>query len=74
MKSIVLLAAYRFQPNVASWRMFWQSLTTEQKLTIKRMPHFDADVFYEITGIRLGKLHRLEQYGVERADKGIFIK
>ena len=38
----------------ASWRMFWQTLTPEQKLTIKRMPHFDADVFYEITGIRLG--------------------
>lgn len=38
----------------ASWRMFWQTLTPMQKLTIKRMPHFDADVFYEITGIRLG--------------------
>ena len=38
----------------ASWRMFWQKLTPEQKLTIKRMPHFDADVFYEITGIKLG--------------------
>ena len=45
----------------ASWRMFWQRLTPEQKLTIKRMPHFDADVFYEITGIRLGKLHREEK-------------
>ena len=45
----------------ASWRMFWQKLTPEQKLTIKRMPHFDADVFYEITGIRLGKLHREEK-------------
>ena len=42
----------------ASWRMFWQSLTPEQKLTIKRIPHFDADVFYEITGIRLGILHK----------------
>ena len=45
----------------ASWRMFWQSLTPEQKLTIKRMPHFDAEVFYEITGIRLGKLHKEEK-------------
>ena len=45
----------------ASWHMFWQKLTPEQKLTIKRMPHFDADVFYEITGIRLGKLHREEK-------------
>ena len=45
----------------ASWRIFWQRLTPEQKLTIKRMPHFDADVFYEITGIRLGKLHREEK-------------
>ena len=38
----------------ASWRMFWQTLTPMQKLTVKRMPHFDADVFYEITGIKLG--------------------
>lgn len=45
----------------ASWRMFWQSLTPMQKLTIKRMPHFDADVFYEITGIRLGILHKEEK-------------
>ena len=37
----------------ASWRMFWQTITPMQKLTVKRMPHFDADVFYEITGIRL---------------------
>ena len=42
----------------ASWRVFWQTLTPMQKLKIKRMPHFDTDVFYEITGIRLGKLHR----------------
>ena len=37
----------------ASWRMFWQTITPMQKLTVKRMPHFDADVFYEITGIRI---------------------
>ena len=45
----------------ASWRMFWQKLTPEQKLTIKRMPHFDTNVFYEITGIKLGKLHKEEK-------------
>ena len=44
----------------ASWRMFWQKLTPEQKLTIKKMPHFDTNVFYEITGIRLGKSHKEE--------------
>ena len=37
-----------------SWRMFWQTLTPQEKLAIKRMPHFDSAVFYEITGIRLG--------------------
>ena len=37
----------------ASWRMFWQTLTPQEKLAIKRMPHFDSAVFYEITGIRL---------------------
>ena len=41
----------------ASWRMFWQTLTPMQKLTVKRMPHFDADVFYEITGIRITQRH-----------------
>ena len=40
----------------ASWRMFWQTITPIQKLTVKRMPHFDANVFYEITGIKLGKV------------------
>lgn len=45
----------------ASWRVFWQTLTPMQKLTIKKIPHFDADVFYEITGIRLGKLHKEEK-------------
>lgn len=37
-----------------SWRMFWQTLTPKEKLAVKRMPHFDAQVFYEITGIKLG--------------------
>ena len=37
----------------SSWRMFWQTLTPQQKLTIKRMPHFDTAVFYEITGIKV---------------------
>jgi len=41
----------------ASWRMFWQTITPMQKLTVKRMPHFDADVFYEITGIRITQRH-----------------
>ncbi|MEL3905523.1 MAG: pentapeptide repeat-containing protein [Treponema sp.] len=37
----------------ASWRIFWDSLTPKEKLEIKRMPHFDAAVFYEITGIKI---------------------
>ena len=46
----------------ASWRVFWQTLTPMQKLTIKRIPHFDADVFYEITGISLGKLPKKKPF------------
>ena len=46
----------------ASWRVFWQTLTPMQKLTIKKIPHFDADVFYEITGISLGKLPKKKPF------------
>ena len=41
-----------------SWRMFWQTLTPKEKLAVKRMPHFDAQVFYEITGIKLGLVQK----------------
>lgn len=51
-----VLSRLRYLPYKTSWKMFWQTLTPKEKLTVKRMPHFDAQVFYEITGIKLGKV------------------
>ncbi|MGP1530018.1 MAG: DUF7666 domain-containing protein [Treponema sp.] len=36
-----------------SWKLFWDGLTPKQKLSVKRMPHFDKAVFFEITGIKV---------------------
>ena len=36
-----------------SWKLFWDWLTPKQKLSVKRMPHFDAAVFFDITGIKV---------------------
>ena len=54
-----------------SWRMFWQTLTPMQKLTVKRMPHFDADVFYEITGIRITQRHLFSSIATLQTVKSI---
>ena len=32
---------------------WWNSLDTEDKEVIKTMPNFDADIFEEITGVRV---------------------
>lgn len=55
----------------ASWRMFWQTITPMQKLTVKRMPHFDADVFYEITGIRITQRHLFSSIATLQTVKSI---
>jgi hypothetical protein len=34
------------------WRYFWNSLTFKERVAIRRMPHFDKDVFFEITGVK----------------------
>jgi len=34
-----------------AWKKLWSSLSTEQKKEIEELPNFDADIFYEITGI-----------------------
>ena len=35
--------------------IWWKSLTEENKEIIQRIPNFDADVFFDITGIRVGE-------------------
>ena len=53
-----VLSRLRYLPYKISWKMFWQTLTPKEKLAVKRMPHFDAQVFYEITGIKLGLVQK----------------
>jgi hypothetical protein len=36
-----------------SWRVFWAGLTFAERVAVRRMPHLDKDVFFEITGVRL---------------------
>ena len=35
--------------------IWWKSLTEENKEIIQQIPNFDADVFFDITGIRVGE-------------------
>jgi hypothetical protein len=44
---------YRYMSYKASWRVFWNGLSFQERLAVARMPHFDAKVFYEITGIKV---------------------
>ena len=39
-----------YKEACANW---WASLSDEDKAIIKTMPNFDADIFYEITGINV---------------------
>jgi hypothetical protein len=42
---------YRYLGYKASWRVFWNGLSVKERLAVRKMPHFDAAVFYQITGI-----------------------
>ena len=47
---------YRYLSYKASWRHFWESLSRKEKLDVVSMPHFQPNVFAEITGISLKKI------------------
>ncbi|MEK4513630.1 hypothetical protein NST85_29060 [Paenibacillus sp. FSL K6-2524] len=36
-----------------AWSRLWESLSNSEKITVQSIPNFDADVFEEITGIRV---------------------
>ena len=36
-----------------AWRRSYDKATRKEQLAIKKLPNFDADVFYEISGIRV---------------------
>ena len=44
------LKEYSYKEACANW---WSELTEENKEIIKSIPNFDADKFYEITGINI---------------------
>jgi hypothetical protein len=43
---------FRYLSYKSSWNYFWYGLSFEERMAIRRMPHFDKDVFFEITGIK----------------------
>ena len=45
----------KFIPYKEAWRNFWIERTEAEKRAITKMPNFDADVFYEITGIKVNE-------------------
>jgi hypothetical protein len=44
---------FRYMDYKKSWAVFWNSLTVKERLAVRRMPFFDAEVFFEITGVRV---------------------
>ncbi len=44
------LKRYDFQEACAKW---WAEMSNENREIVKQMPNFDADKFFEITGIRV---------------------
>ena len=44
------LKEYSYKEACANW---WEAMTEDNKETIKSMPNFDADVFEDITGIKI---------------------
>jgi hypothetical protein len=43
---------YFYSDYKTSWRYFWNGLSFDERMAIRRMPHFDKDVFFEITGVK----------------------
>jgi hypothetical protein len=43
---------FRYLSYKSSWNYFWYKLSFEERMEIRKMPHFDKDVFFEITGIK----------------------
>ena len=44
------LKVYEYKEACANW---WKALSAEDKKTIKSMPNFNADIFEEITGVKV---------------------
>jgi hypothetical protein len=57
---------FRYMGYKESWKVFWNGLSVGERMSIMRMPFFDADVFFEITGVRC-QYHR--DGGLKRGSK-----
>jgi hypothetical protein len=44
---------FRYLSYKSSWKYLWSKLTFEERMAVRNMPHFDKDVFFEITGIKV---------------------
>jgi hypothetical protein len=44
---------YRYLSYKTSFKYFWRNLTIRERKTIINMPYFNAQIFYEITGVKL---------------------
>ena len=42
-----------------SWALFWCGLSQKEKQKIQEIPHFDKEVFFEITGIDVDRKRKL---------------
>ena len=44
---------FKYLSYKASWKIFWSKLSFHQRLAVRKMPHFDKDIFFEITGVKV---------------------
>ena len=47
------LGDYNYYSYKKSWEIFWASLSFNERMAVRNMPHIDKYVFEEITGIKL---------------------
>lgn len=47
------LKVYEYQE---AWRRSYDNVTREEQLVVKNLPNFDAEVFYEISGIKIDEI------------------
>ena len=36
-----------------AWKNAWEEMTESERESVKALPNFDSDIFYEITGVRV---------------------
>ena len=44
---------YRYISYKKSWKYLWSTLLIQERIAVSEIPHFDKNVFFEITGIKV---------------------